>query len=86
MQQTDRICPPKWEGRSWSLRRRYHTSVIINLFTSTGILASSSKKFARLSAYADRIVELESAAKRLALDTAGAPPPPPPPVPPDTLQ
>jgi len=39
--------------------------------SSLGLLASSSKKFGRLSAYAERIVEAEDAVKQIALDTSG---------------
>lgn len=38
--------------------------------SALGLLASSSKKFGRLSGYADRIVEAEQAAKQIALDTS----------------
>jgi hypothetical protein len=40
------------------------------LCSALGLLASSSKKFGRLSGYADRIVEAEQAAKQIALDTS----------------
>lgn len=40
------------------------------LCSSTGLLASSSKKFGRLSGYAERVVEAEDAAKQIALDTS----------------
>lgn len=38
--------------------------------SSLGLLASSSKKFGRLSGYAERIAEAEDAAKQIALDTS----------------
>jgi hypothetical protein len=48
---------------------RYHTSVIISLFTALGTLASSSRKLMKLGAYADRILKLEDIAKEI---SAGA--------------
>ena len=42
---------------------RYHTSVIISLFGALGTLASSSRKFLKLGAYADRITEMHAAMK-----------------------
>ncbi|EIE25187.1 hypothetical protein COCSUDRAFT_65142 [Coccomyxa subellipsoidea C-169] len=44
---------------------RYHTSVIISLFTALGTLAASSRKLMKLGAYADRILELENTAKEI---------------------
>ena len=41
---------------------RYHTNIIISLFTSLGSLAQTSHKLARLTAHADRVVALEKAA------------------------
>lgn len=49
---------------------RYHTSVIISLFTALGTLAASSRKLMKLGAYADRILELEGTAKEI---SAGVP-------------
>lgn len=48
---------------------RYHTSVIISLFTALGTLAASSRKLMKLGAYADRILQLENTAKEI---SAGA--------------
>uniref|UniRef100_A0A1D1Z638 ABC transporter D family member 1 n=2 Tax=Anthurium amnicola TaxID=1678845 RepID=A0A1D1Z638_9ARAE len=45
---------------------RYHTSVIISLFQSLGILSISSRRLSRLSGYADRIHELMAISKELA--------------------
>lgn len=42
---------------------RYHTSVIISLFTSLGVLAASSRKLMKLTAYADRLQQLEKVIK-----------------------
>ena len=49
---------------------RYHTAVIISLFTALGSLASSSRKLMRLGAHAERILELEDTAKEI---SAGMP-------------
>ncbi|PIN18935.1 Long-chain acyl-CoA transporter, ABC superfamily [Handroanthus impetiginosus] len=46
---------------------RYHTSVIISLFQSLGTLSISSRRLNRLSGYADRIHELMSISRELAL-------------------
>lgn len=47
-------------GRAQMLSNmRYHTSVIISLFAALGTLGSSSRKFLRLGAYADRVKEME---------------------------
>ena len=50
---------------------RYHTSVVIYLFAALGTLGSSSRKLMRLSAYADRIMDMQRAVKGLASDTTG---------------
>ncbi|KAJ7521019.1 hypothetical protein O6H91_19G034300 [Diphasiastrum complanatum] len=53
-------------GRAQMLSNmRYHTSVIISLFISMGTLATSTRKFSRLSGYADRICELLSVVREL---------------------
>lgn len=46
---------------------RYHTSVIISLFQSLGILSISSRRLNRLSGYADRIHELIAVSRELGL-------------------
>jgi ABC-type uncharacterized transport system fused permease/ATPase subunit len=54
-------------GRAQMLSNmRYHTSVIIALFGSLGTLGASSRKFLKLGAYADRIVEMQAAMKGIA--------------------
>lgn len=45
---------------------RYHTSVIISLFGALGTLGSSSRKFLKLGAYADRIDEMNKIMKEMA--------------------
>ncbi|KAL3156583.1 hypothetical protein ABBQ38_000874 [Trebouxia sp. C0009 RCD-2024] len=45
---------------------RYHTSVVIYLFAALGTLGSSSRKLMRLSAYADRISDMQKTVKGLA--------------------
>lgn len=50
---------------------RYHTSVVIYLFGALGTLGSSSRKLMRLSAYAERIMDMQKSVKGLASDTAG---------------
>lgn len=45
---------------------RYHTSVVIYLFAALGTLGSSSRKLMRLSAYADRISDMQNTVKGLA--------------------
>lgn len=45
---------------------RYHTSVIISLFGALGTLGSSSRKFLKLGAYADRIDEMQKIMKEMA--------------------
>ena len=49
---------------------RYHTDVIISLFTALGSLASSSRKLMRLGAHAERILELEDTAKEISAGMA----------------
>ena len=49
---------------------RYHTSVIISLFVSLGVLADSSRRLMKLSAYAQRIQQLQSISRSIA---SGAP-------------
>ena len=51
---------------------RYHTSVVIYLFGALGNLGSSSRKFMRLSAYAERIMDMQKAIKGLSSDTPGS--------------
>lgn len=47
-------------GRAQMLSNmRYHTSVIISLFSALGTMGASSRKFMKLGAYADRIVEMD---------------------------
>ena len=54
------------QGRASMLANmRYHTAVIISLFTALGSLASSSRKLMRLSAHAERILELEDTAEEI---------------------
>lgn len=54
------------QGRASMLANmRYHTAVIISLFTACGTLASSSRKLMRLGAHAERILELEDTAKEI---------------------
>lgn len=53
-------------GRAGMLANmRYHTSVIISLFTALGTLASSSRRLMKLGAYADRIAGLEDVAAEI---------------------
>lgn len=49
---------------------RYHTAVIISLFSACGSLAASSRKMMKLTAYADRLQQLENVAKEI---SSGAP-------------
>lgn len=49
---------------------RYHTSVIISLFSALGSLAASSRKLMKTGAYALRISQLQDVAAEIA---AGAP-------------
>ena len=56
---------------------RYHTSVIIALFSSLGSLASSSRKLMKLGAYADRIVGLQDVVKDVSHGTPPTFPLPP---------
>ncbi|KAG8373362.1 hypothetical protein BUALT_Bualt11G0016300 [Buddleja alternifolia] len=51
---------------------RYHTSVIISLFQSLGTLSISSRRLNRLSGYADRIHELMSISRELAVRDASS--------------
>ncbi|CAL5222677.1 g5077 [Coccomyxa viridis] len=54
------------QGRASMLANmRYHTAVIISLFTACGTLASSSRKLMRLGAHAERILELEDTAREI---------------------
>ena len=58
------------QGRAAMLSNmRYHTSVIIALFSALGVLGSSGKKLMRLGAYADRIAETERAVRAIAHST-----------------
>ena len=45
---------------------RYHTSVIISLFSALGLLADSSRKLMKLGAFAERICHLEDTAREIA--------------------
>ena len=52
------------QGRAHMLSNmRYHTSVVIYLFAALGTLGVSSRKLMKLSAYSDRITELEATIK-----------------------
>ena len=52
------------QGRAHMLSNmRYHTSVVIYLFAALGTLGVSSRKLMKLSAYSDRISELEATVK-----------------------
>lgn len=50
---------------------RYHTSVIISLFSACGTLAASSRKMMKLTAYSERIQQLESVAREISSGAAG---------------
>ena len=50
---------------------RYHTSVVIYLFAALGSLGSSSRKLMRLSAYADRIADMQKTVNGLASSAGG---------------
>lgn len=50
---------------------RYHTSVIIALFSALGTLASSSRKLMKLGAYADRITSLQDVARHVSHGMSG---------------
>jgi hypothetical protein len=50
---------------------RYHTAVIISLFTALGSLAASSRKLMKLGANADRIAQLEDIAAEIAAGGRG---------------
>lgn len=52
---------------------RYHTGVIISLFVSLGTLAASSRKLMKLTAYAERIQQLQAVVRDVH-SNAGAPP------------
>ena len=54
---------------------RYHTSVIIALFSSLGVLGASGKKLMKLGAYADRIADTQQAVRSIAHSSDGTPPP-----------
>lgn len=50
---------------------RYHTSVVIYLFAALGTLGSSSNKLMKLSAYADRIADMQNTVTGLASSAGG---------------
>lgn len=50
---------------------RYHTAVIISLFSACGSLAASSRKLMKLTAYAERLQQLELVAKEISSGVAG---------------
>lgn len=50
---------------------RYHTAVIISLFSACGSLAASSRKMMKLTAYAERLQQLEFVAKEISSGSAG---------------
>lgn len=50
---------------------RYHTSVVISLFGALGTLGASSRKVMRLSAFADRITQMEMTVKEVASSSSG---------------
>jgi hypothetical protein len=50
---------------------RYHTNVIISLFTALGALAASSRKLMKTGAYALRIAQLQDVAAEIAAGAAG---------------
>lgn len=63
------------KGRAAMLTNmRYHTSVIISLFTSLGTLAESSRRIMKLGAFSDRIAELEDVAKEILSGLSSNPP------------
>ncbi len=49
---------------------RYHTNVIISLFTALGALAASSRKLMKTGAYALRIAQLQDVAAEIAAGAA----------------
>jgi len=52
---------PTLEGRAQMLSdMRYHTSVVIAMFAALGTLATSSRKWARLSGYSQRLCTMEA--------------------------
>lgn len=53
---------------------RYHTAVIISLFSACGSLASSSRKFMKLTAYAERLQQLEDVAREISSGAIGCSP------------
>ena len=54
------------QGRAHMLSNmRYHTSVVIYLFGALGTMGASSRKLMRLSAYADRIADMQRTVKGL---------------------
>ena len=50
---------------------RYHTAVIISLFSACGSLAASSRKMMKLTAYAERLQQLEDVAREISTGAAG---------------
>ena len=61
------------QGRAHMLSNmRYHTSVVISLFSALGTLGASSRKLMRLSAYADRIQDMRKSIKDVGSTEAGA--------------
>ncbi len=49
------------QGRAAMLSNmRYHTSVVISLFSALGTLGAASRKALKLGGYADRVVELRA--------------------------
>ena len=60
------------QGRAHMLSNmRYHTSVVIYLFAALGTLGVSSRKLMKLSAYSDRISELEATIKNVGSGKTG---------------
>ena len=51
---------------------RYHTNVIISLFSALGSLAASSRKLMKTGAYALRIRQLEDIAAEIAAGASSA--------------
>jgi ABC-type uncharacterized transport system fused permease/ATPase subunit len=47
---------------------RYHTNVVISLFTAVGVLAQAPSRAAKLAGRADRVAALEAAARAVAAD------------------
>ena len=50
---------------------RYHTAVIISLFSACGSLAASSRKMMKLTAYAERLQQLEHVARDISSGSTG---------------